>query len=128
MFISVDLPAPFSPRRAWISPRRTSRSMPALASTPGNPLVMPPRTTLGGVPAGNLTEGWTALSIGLGPGRSKLRSGVDSRNSLDRPIPVIKRLFRHPFAFLDADGAGAVLDLADEGTEAAKDLVAHGVG
>ena len=34
-FIRVVLPAPFSPSRAWISPGRTSRSMPSLATTPG---------------------------------------------------------------------------------------------
>ena len=41
MFISVVLPAPFSPRSAWISPRRTSRSMWSLATTPGKRLVTP---------------------------------------------------------------------------------------
>ncbi|OPZ65175.1 MAG: hypothetical protein BWY85_00750 [Firmicutes bacterium ADurb.Bin506] len=39
MFISVLLPAPFSPRRAWISPRRTHRFAPLLATTPGNRFV-----------------------------------------------------------------------------------------
>ena|SRR5436190_7605903 len=41
MFISVVLPAPFSPSSAWISPRRTSRSMWSLATTPGKRLVTP---------------------------------------------------------------------------------------
>ena len=41
VFISVDLPAPFSPTIAWISPRRTVSSMSRLATTPGNRLVMP---------------------------------------------------------------------------------------
>src|SRR5918999_2881462 len=41
MFMSVDLPAPFSPRRAWISPGRTPRSMWSLASTPGYRFVTP---------------------------------------------------------------------------------------
>ena len=35
MFISVDLPAPFSPRRQCTSPRRTASEMRSLASTPG---------------------------------------------------------------------------------------------
>jgi hypothetical protein len=35
IFISVDLPAPFSPSTAWISPGTTSRSMPSLATTDG---------------------------------------------------------------------------------------------
>src|SRR5438093_12401743 len=41
MFISVDLPAPFSPSRACTSPRRRSKSTSSLASTPGNRFVMP---------------------------------------------------------------------------------------
>src|SRR5579862_3905787 len=36
MFISVDLPAPFSPSNACTSPRRTSRSTSSLATVPGN--------------------------------------------------------------------------------------------
>ena len=35
MFISVVLPAPFSPSRAWISPGRTSRLISSLASDTG---------------------------------------------------------------------------------------------
>src|SRR6185503_15002283 len=41
MFISVVLPAPFSPSSAWISPGRTSRSMPSLATTPGYRFTIP---------------------------------------------------------------------------------------
>src|SRR5262245_31067743 len=40
-FINVDLPAPFSPQIAWISPRRTSRLTSCSALTPGNVLVIP---------------------------------------------------------------------------------------
>src|SRR5450631_1914632 len=40
-FISVDLPAPFSPQIAWISPRLTFRLTSASALTPGNSLVIP---------------------------------------------------------------------------------------
>ncbi len=40
MFISVDLPAPFLPTRAWISPSRTSKETPSRARTPGNVLMM----------------------------------------------------------------------------------------
>ena len=35
IFISVLLPAPFSPSTAWISPAATARSMPSFAFTPG---------------------------------------------------------------------------------------------
>src|SRR5689334_22419731 len=41
MLINVDLPAPFSPRSACTSPRRRSKSMWSLASTPGNCFVIP---------------------------------------------------------------------------------------
>src|SRR4051812_1617751 len=41
MFIRVDLPAPFSPSRAWISPRRSSKSMASLATSAPNRLVIP---------------------------------------------------------------------------------------
>src|SRR6185503_16527395 len=41
MFISVDLPAPFSPSSACTSPRRTSRDTSSLATTPGNSLRIP---------------------------------------------------------------------------------------
>jgi len=33
-FVSVDLPAPFSPTSAWISPRRSSKSTFSIAGTP----------------------------------------------------------------------------------------------
>ena len=41
IFMSVLLPAPFSPSRACISPAWTSKSIESLASTPGKRLVMP---------------------------------------------------------------------------------------
>src|SRR3954452_22919654 len=41
MFISVVLPAPFSPSSACTSPRRRSRSMWSLATVPGKILVIP---------------------------------------------------------------------------------------
>ena len=39
--MSVDFPAPFSPSKAWISPRCRSRSTPSSAVTPGKRLVTP---------------------------------------------------------------------------------------
>ena len=38
--MSVDLPAPFSPQMAWISPAFTRRLTSDKALTPGNSLVM----------------------------------------------------------------------------------------
>src|SRR4051812_12403540 len=49
MFISVLLPAPFSPSRAWIWPGWIDRSMPSLATTPGKRLVIPRISRLGAV-------------------------------------------------------------------------------
>src|SRR5437763_16276744 len=40
-FMSVDLPAPFSPTRAWASPGRRSRSTPLRAAVGPNDLRMP---------------------------------------------------------------------------------------
>src|SRR5437868_4825704 len=39
--MSEDLPAPFSPSKAWTSPLRTSRSAAAMARKPSNDLDMP---------------------------------------------------------------------------------------
>jgi len=39
-FISVDLPAPFSPQMAWICPASTVMETSERALTPGNSLVM----------------------------------------------------------------------------------------
>jgi hypothetical protein len=39
-FIRVDLPAPFSPQIAWMSPRFTVRLTSLSAFTPGNSLVI----------------------------------------------------------------------------------------
>src|SRR5882762_4621925 len=41
MFIKVDLPAPFSPSRAWTSPHWTSRSTPSLALSSPKVLTTP---------------------------------------------------------------------------------------
>src|SRR5436305_2103495 len=48
MFISVDLPAPFSPSRACTSPRRRSKLTASLARTPGKRFVMPRSSRTGG--------------------------------------------------------------------------------
>src|SRR5687768_10727010 len=51
IFRSVDFPAPFSPRSAWISPGATSKSTLSSACTPGNFLDMP-RMARSGAAAG----------------------------------------------------------------------------
>src|SRR6266702_7062346 len=47
MFISVDLPAPFSPRSAWTSPGKRSKSIPSLATTPGKRFVIDRSSRIG---------------------------------------------------------------------------------
>src|SRR5581483_4345939 len=63
MFISVDLPAPFSPRSACTSPRRSSKSTWSLARMPGNSLVIPRISRTG---AWEFT--WYAILAGWPPG------------------------------------------------------------
>src|SRR5579871_1152054 len=48
IFISVDLPAPFSPTRPWISPSASAKSTSRNACTPPKDLEMPARSRSGG--------------------------------------------------------------------------------
>src|SRR3970282_892814 len=52
MFISVDFPAPFSPRRACTSPRRRSKSTLSFARMAGNCFTIPRISRMGGVLTG----------------------------------------------------------------------------
>ena len=49
IFSSVDLPAPFSPSSAWISPAPTSKSTSSSACTPGKRLLIPVMRSRGSV-------------------------------------------------------------------------------
>ncbi len=49
IFIRVDLPAPFSPSTAWISPGATDSDTASLALTPGYCLLMRRSSRRGGV-------------------------------------------------------------------------------
>src|SRR3990170_6129336 len=85
MRMAVVLPAPFSPRRAWTSPPRTSKSIASLATRSPNRLVIPRSSSAG------------ALSVTRGP---RLRVG-------DR------RARRGGLVDVDAERAGLDLGLAD---------------
>src|SRR3981081_4135662 len=50
MLASVDFPAPFSPRSAWTSPSRASKSTESLARTPGKRFVIERMATAGTAP------------------------------------------------------------------------------
>src|SRR6201988_2213085 len=66
----VLLPAPFSPRSAWISPVRRSKSTWSLARTPGKTLTMPTASSAG-------TPAPDAAGAGLAPsGRSGWGGGA----------------------------------------------------
>src|SRR3954447_14459532 len=57
----VDLPAPFSPMRVWISPPCSVKSTLSRAFTPGNSMVIPRISTIGGTAASSAMEaslGW----------------------------------------------------------------------
>src|SRR3990170_930480 len=89
MFMSVDLPAPFSPSSAWISPARTSRSMPSLAMTPGYRLVMPRISSSGG-PAPLSDAGCRSVEVLTQVTRCRI---CDERaNRIDRPARPLRQL------------------------------------
>src|SRR5258708_34810836 len=73
MLARVDLPAPFSPRRAWTSPSRASKSTESLARTPGNCFVIERMATAGTAPA----------VTSVNTGESALGNGSD--DALDEP-------------------------------------------
>src|SRR5918992_2765489 len=93
MFISVDLPAPFSPRSACTSRRRISKSTWSLATTPGKTFVMPLSSRRGVSSIGERGGGGT----GPPPREACLRHGLG-----DRDLPVDDHLL-------------LLLDLVEEG-------------
>src|SRR5262245_26623618 len=64
MRISVDLPAPFSPTTAWISPNATSKSTPSSATVAPNRLLTPSALTAGPVIASTRNERHLHLRVG----------------------------------------------------------------
>src|SRR5262245_11553666 len=64
MRISVDLPAPFSPTTAWISPNATSKSTPSSATVAPNRLLTPSALTAGRVIASTRNECHLHLRVG----------------------------------------------------------------
>src|SRR5262249_52861851 len=64
MRISVDLPAPFSPTTAWISPNATSKSTPSSATVAPNRLLTPSALTAGPVIASTRNECYLHLRVG----------------------------------------------------------------
>src|SRR5947207_4200412 len=84
MFISVDLPAPFSPRSACTSLRRRSKSTWSLATIPGKRLVMPRSSRTGASSA--IRAILCRSGGGDRVGRLRLRDELDrGRDVLDLP-------------------------------------------
>src|SRR6202048_2849471 len=72
IFISVDLPAPFSPTSACTSPAFTSNDTPSSARTPGNVFTMPDMRSNGAPGAAAVTLALLA-GVGLGEGAARNR-------------------------------------------------------
>src|SRR4051794_14295326 len=120
MFISVDLPAPFSPSSACTSPWSRSKPTLSFASTPGNCFVIPRSSRTGAAAMGGdsvteraglaarpfvrrsvrLLEGGRNLDL---PGDDLITQGLD-------PCAVRRRHLRADLADRDA----AVLQIEDE--------------
>src|SRR3954471_22612423 len=73
MLIRVDLPAPFSPSRAWISPGSTVRSMWSLATRSPKRLVMPRSSSLSAVSCPRCVP--TPLTVELTAARPRIVRG-----------------------------------------------------
>src|SRR6266536_3926229 len=105
MFISVDLPAPFSPTRAWISPGFRSNETPSNARTPGNRLEMPRISRSAGVPP---AAGGRPARLLWSPGETPADCGRDGRspsvtvNLLAREVAVLDHC-RVDVALIDGD-------------------------
>src|SRR3954447_21525872 len=83
MFISVDFPAPFSPRSACTSPRRTSKSTSSLATMPGNSFLIPRISRTSSFAATPLTR--------ADPNPETRGAGTRARPSLPDPAAPLQR-------------------------------------
>src|SRR3990170_7089308 len=105
--MSVLLPAPFSPRRAWISPTRRSKSTPSLATTPGKRLTIPRistasggAATLAGAVIASVLEGKSPRR----PGRRGLSSSIDQLAGSSPLIPSTNQFIQYVHGFVGAPG------------------------
>src|SRR5919109_428951 len=124
MFMSVDLPAPFSPRSACTSPLASSKSTWSFATTPGNRFVIPFSSRRGASP---MLGSRRAGGAGYGPPLAQ-RFLPDLFRELQRSVQdhllVLVCLVRDVLRDLGADlpEADAVLGQAERGDAAADGL------
>src|SRR2546421_2568280 len=146
MFIRVDLPAPFSPSRAWISPGSTTRSMWLLATRSPKRLVMPRSSSLRAssrrLPVGPAAHRLrrraagddvycacrSASTVPVGPLRGALRCAAFppryARQSRQRRAPLCSlRLGRRADLHLTADDV--LLELIEFGLQVGRYLAGH---
>src|SRR5262245_28983389 len=111
MLMSVDLPAPFSPRSAWISPRRSENVTPSRAWTPPNRLLMPCRARIGWSRTSSSVMESKALQEFLGVLlRDELHRDLDVLGHLLAVEVVVERL-RRDLADLPRELGGAGMEL-----------------
>src|SRR4051812_30984323 len=97
MFISVVLPAPFSPRSARISPRCRERSMASLATSAPKRFVTPASERMTGAPDAAAARPAARVRPGsIGSARLRLRVvHVDAEVAFDDILLLVPRELHH---------------------------------
>src|SRR5215212_11892289 len=108
MLDSVVLPAPFSPRSAWTSPRAASKSTWSLATTAGKRLVTP-RNSIAGREGGAEAPPSGLSALGA------------TDDALDEPVHRVQVLDSHALALGDAELPLLVVERSREFVERALD-------
>src|SRR3954466_9429876 len=85
MFISVDLPAPFSPSSACTSLLRRSKSTLSFASTPGNRFVIPRSSRSGATAIAAMLSRRAEAACQLLCGRTRLHGDVSGDARVEAP-------------------------------------------
>src|SRR5262245_46037618 len=133
MFIKVDLPAPFSPSSACTSPARMSKSMSALATTPGKLFPMPRMSTNGTCSAAARSVLAAASRAGINNNLRAMRCPpgwlmlhVETGDALHWPAPVhVELVGIHLGSGRDAHLALGIGDRSDERAVAFEHALAH---
>ena len=92
IFMSVDLPAPFSPTRAWTSPLRRSNETWSSAFTPGKLLETPSTSRMTSCMRGNLLSAHEGMARGRTQSRMRHKT-LDFRHCSEHHGEVLPSLF-----------------------------------